>query len=48
MLREELGQIVLNAAHQAYDLEVEQAYEDPEGYEQFGIGRGFTWYRDDE
>jgi hypothetical protein len=42
MINEELVTVVLNPAAQPYDLDVEEAYEDEEGRQQFGVGAGFT------
>ena len=47
MVREELGDLLTNAVDQPYELQVEEAHEDPDGYHQFGVGGGFTWYPDD-
>lgn len=47
MVEHELRAIVMNAPDQPYHLEVEEAYEDAQGKEQYGVGAGFTWYPDD-
>lgn len=48
MLRDELRYLLSNPADQPCELEVEEVREDPDGYRQFGVGAGFTWYPDDE